>query len=98
MLLAILILLQLADSDGFVRFERCFLDFSVSPPQFRPYDPSEASIARDVAFSVRRSAVLYVSDPEGGIAGIKCSRIGTANGAAFVQGTSDDIKRILEGH
>ncbi|MGI9490476.1 MAG: hypothetical protein ACR2RF_32205 [Geminicoccaceae bacterium] len=95
MLIAILLALQLASGGDFVTFKRCYLDVHSSPPQFHAYDPNKTVIARDLTFSVRRSSVLFVTDPEGGVAGIKCTKIGTMNGNAFVQGTSAEVRRLL---
>ena len=99
MLTAILLALNLAQSDDFVVFKRCYLDISVSPAQFRPFRPKEDNLTgRDTSFSIRPSSILYISQPEGHIAGIACVRIATANGAAFVQGTVEEVGEKLRGN
>ncbi len=98
MLSAALLALLLAQADDFIAFKRCYLDVMVEPPQFRPYNSRRGpDIGRDTAFSIRRRAVLYISQPEGHIAGIPCIRIATASGAAFVQGTMEEVNERLKG-
>lgn len=88
-----------AQADDFVVFKRCYLDISVSPAQFRPFHPSRKNLTgRDSAFSIRPSSILYISQPEGHIAGIACVRIATASGAAFVQGTVEEVGERLRGN
>jgi len=94
-LLLIAVLLAQSGPGVFVRFERCYLDLDVSPPEFRPYNPSRMHNYRDSTFSVRVGAVQYISDPESGVGGIACTRIGTANGNAFVIGTSEEVRAKL---
>ena len=93
MLIAILAVLLLADSAQFVRFDRCYLDTSVWPAQFRPYKVGDTKILRDEQIFIRADAVLFIAQPEAHIAGIPCVRISTAHGSAFVQGSTEDIER-----
>ena len=98
MLTAFLLMTLLAQSDDFVSFKRCYLDTSVSPPQFRPAKSGDVNlVGRERGFSIRPSAILYISEPEASIAGIRCVRIATASGAAFVQGSLEETERKLKG-
>ncbi len=95
MIAAILIAMSLANAEGFLEFRRCYLDISKWPYEFRPYEQGDVSISRSKTILVKPSAILFLSQPEGSIAGIACTRIATGHGASFVVGSLEEVKKRI---
>jgi len=88
-MIALLLIILLAQADDFVTFDVCYLDVNAHPWEFRPHP-------RGHILSIRPSAVLVVRSPAIRAGGIHCTRISATHGSSFVIGTPDQIQQALE--
>jgi len=88
MILALALIL-LVQADDFVRFDICYLNTKVFPPELQP-DPKGGYIF------VRKSTVSAIESLPENWSGIACVKLRDSNQGLFVVGTEDEVRKILE--